>query len=269
MKWFFAYNGFNPWRYDAHIKMMVRSAVANTSLDGHLLYSGPPENPILSFVESQGVNVIHRKPSILGDLERMKAKFPDYELDVATGAFLRMDVPLICKELGYDDEFILYTDCDVVFLRELPSSSSEPSFRPTLFSCAPEIIKEDWRGMNSGVMVMNIDTLLADHPSFKRFITSGDTLYYELFKQGPYDQAAYQIYYESKWDKLPMEYNWKPYWGFNEDAFILHFHGPKVSDVRKIMKGMKQGMPRIFRDLFYRDPEAYEKYLELVAKYRG
>jgi hypothetical protein len=29
------------------------------------------------------------------------------------------------------------------------------------------------------------------------------------------------------WDDLPLELNWKTYWGLNRDAAILHFHGPK------------------------------------------
>jgi hypothetical protein len=108
MKWFFAYDGFRSRKYDLHIRVMVRSAMANTSLDPHLIYSGDRDHPLVSFAEDHGVRVIHHQPSILADLERIKAKVPDYPLGPATGTFLRIDLPLICRDLGYDDQFVLF-----------------------------------------------------------------------------------------------------------------------------------------------------------------
>jgi hypothetical protein len=246
---------------------MVRSAAANTSLDPHLVYFGPPDNPILSLVESHGVKVVHHTPTILGYLKRIKAKFPDYPLETASGAFLRIDLPLICTELNYNDQFILYTDCDVVFLRDIPEPASAPFLQPNLFACAPEQVPNRWEKMNSGVMVMNTATLLEDHPSFRRFITAGDVLYYELFKRGPWDQQAYQLFYNSKWDNLPMEYNWKPYWGFNEDAVIVHFHGPKIGQLRNLMNGNPGLIPENLKDHYYREPDSYRKYLSRFEQY--
>lgn len=264
MKWFFAYNGLRSVKFDTHIKVMIRSALANTSLEPHLLYFGDRTNPILAFLEDHGVKVIHHTPSILPDLERIATKFPDYRLGNATGAFMRIDLPRVCRDLGYGDQFILYTDLDVVFLREIPDAadpSTEPFMRPTLFSCAPETSQTDWSNMNSGVMVMNVDSLCEDFPAFKRYLTSGDTLYHV------FDQKAYRLHYTSKWDKLPLEYNWKPYWGFNEDALIVHFHGPKIHQVRAIMDGKTDRIPEVLIGLFKRDPEAYDRYLAVVEEY--
>ena len=72
MKWFFAYDGFRSRKYELHIQVMVRSAMANTSLDPHLIYFGDRDNPILSFAEEHGVRVIHHQPSILADLQRIQ-----------------------------------------------------------------------------------------------------------------------------------------------------------------------------------------------------
>jgi hypothetical protein len=268
MKWFFAYNGHRSFDYDTHIEVMIRSAMANTSLDAHLIYFGRRDNPILSFAEQHGVKVIHHEPSIFADLQRIKAKFPDYvpQFAIATGAFLRIDVPVICRDLGYSDEFVLYTDCDVVFLRDIPEAPTHSFLRPTLFSCAPEFSETDWVNINSGVMVMNVVNLLDDYPSFRDFITAGDTLYYEL-GEGAFDQKSYLLHYASKWDKLPVEYNWKPYWGFNQDAVIVHFHGPKIPQVRDIMKGKTTHLAEILTELFERDPESYRDYFAYVDEY--
>jgi hypothetical protein len=32
-------------------------------------------------------------------------------------------------------------------------------------------------------------------------------------------------------------FNWKPYWPFNNDAAILHFHGPKIDAIEAITAG--------------------------------
>jgi hypothetical protein len=267
MKWFFAYNGLRPRKFDLHIRAMVRSAVANTSLDPHLLYFGDPDNPIVSFAEGHGVRVIPHSPSILADLERTRAKFPDFHLQGASGAYLRIDLPCVCSDLGFDDQFVLYTDCDVVFLRDLPQAPSESFLEPSVFSVAPETSQTDWTNMSSGVMIMNLVSLLEDFPSFKRFITSGDNLYYEFFKRGAFDQRAYALHYASKWDKLPLEYNWKPYWGYNEDAVIVHFHGPKIPQVREIIQGNYDRIPDVMINLYERNPDSYKSYLAHLEEY--
>jgi len=51
------------------------------------------------------------------------------------------------------------------------------------------------------------------------------------------NQGAYKVFYGRKrmvrrflgvkWNYLPPEYNWKPYWGDFSSAKIIHFHGPK------------------------------------------
>ena len=46
-----------------------------------------------------------------------------------------------------------------------------------------------------------------------------------------WDEAAYRWFYRESngplWDRLRPELNWKPYWGENAQARIVHFHGPK------------------------------------------
>jgi hypothetical protein len=265
-KWFFAYNGEHASFFDAHIEIMLRSAREHTSLQPHLLYHGNRDHPVLSLMERYGVTVIHHTASVLPDLERIKAKFPDYAIKLASGTFLRIDVPLIVQRLGYTDEFVFYTDVDVVFQHDLPPVASEPFLRPAYFSCAPERYQAG-TNMNAGVMVMNVNSLAADHGPFKDFITAGDTLYHELFEQGPFDQQAYRLYYEGRWDRLPPEYNWKPYWGFNEDARIVHFHGPKIPQVQRALRGEQSHMSNDVEDLYKGDPGSYERYLERFERY--
>ena len=54
-------------------------------------------------------------------------------------------------------------------------------------------------------------------------------LHYGVF--GPADQGAYNEYFQGAFNCLTYPlFNWKPYWVENEDAKIIHFHGPKIQD---------------------------------------
>ena len=52
-----------------------------------------------------------------------------------------------------------------------------------------------------------------------------------LRADGPGDQGAYNEFYSGKFvvHRWPL-FNWKPYWGFNARAKLVHFHGPKPDD---------------------------------------
>ena len=45
---------------------------------------------------------------------------------------------------------------------------------------------------------------------------------------GPGDQGAFNMFYAGQFEvRLWPSWNWKPYWGYQSDAKLLHFHGPK------------------------------------------
>jgi len=55
---------------------------------------------------------------------------------------------------------------------------------------------------------------------------------------------------------------WKPYWGHDPAAQILHFHGPKFQVIRYLLgEGPETLVHDIWRDLFERAPDAYRRYL--------
>ena len=48
---------------------------------------------------------------------------------------------------------------------------------------------------------------------------------------GPQDQGAYNGHYQGRFFvHLDARWNWKPYWGHNRAAALVHFHGPKPDD---------------------------------------
>lgn len=246
MKWYFACNEHSK-SYEYMIKAAVESAIQNTRLNPNFIYDGS-ENDLTKWLESKGVNVIYHSSSFY---EELVGFYKDGHLRTASGAYLRCDIPLLESE----DDYVLYTDCDVIFLKD-------PSFEnidmPEYFACSSEIHKDDWTFFNTGVMLMNIPKLKEDIEDFKKFTTSNFPL------MDAYDQTAYNLFYKNRISKLPIELNWKPYWGIDELAQIIHFHGSKP---HHYTANHINNWPPIYKMLFSENPESCYYYLKSFKNY--
>lgn len=245
MKWYFACNDKSPEIYPL-IKGAVNSALKNTDLELNFIYDGE-ENELTRWLNDKGVKIIKHRVSFYEKLEKY---YDENSLKIASGAFLRCDIPIIEQE----DEFVLYTDCDVLFLKN-PQITSKPKY----FACSTQFSKINYTDFNTGVMLMNAKKLRESHEKFVEFIVENLNL------MSTFDQTAYQIFYGGKCTKLPVIYNHKPYWGVEENAFILHFHGPKptlfTSD--EALKTLSYINYKLYR----KNPKAYEFYLDLFNEY--
>jgi hypothetical protein len=223
VKWYFAINeagalGEVGW----HARLAVLSALQRTSLDPVLLHTGAP-GPLTAWMESRGVRVLNVHPPFERQIAELDAR--GRYSSAFLGHWLRS---MICL-LENTDQFVLYTDCDVVFI----SDPKLGDVRPACFASAPEFRRDNWNYVNTGVMVINVPALKAD---FQRFIA------YALDMMGSKgssysDQIAYNEFYRGIWDRLDPRFNWKPYWGWVDDIAILHYHGPKLGAVRAIVEG--------------------------------
>src|SRR5205085_542586 len=108
------------------------------------------------------------------------------------------------------------------------------------FAVAPEFDRGNYDRINTGVMLMNVPALQRDREPFARFIRGN----LERLVTNSWDQEAYRLFYKRKlpllrnrWDKLPPTLNWKPYWGENGAATIVHFHGPKPFQEEMVRAG--------------------------------
>jgi hypothetical protein len=228
MKWFFALNerGNDFENYAAMLKVAVFTAQKSTSLKPHFLYDGA-ENHLTEWLRRRNVQIIHRRTFFYDKLKFIAEKRGDPNfLGIGAGAFLRTEIPRLSLELGFADEFVLYTDLDVMFCADVVATLKR--FKPRFFAVAPEYHKNNYKRMNTGVMLMNLPALRECDAEFQQFI--GEKI--DLLVERQWDQGAYQIFFKNKfwafrWDKLPLELNWKPYWNVNAAAQIVHFHGPK------------------------------------------
>ena len=259
-KWFFAMSeaslGHAGHDWLGLIRTAVNSAVLNTKLKPHFLYDGKPSGFTREMTE-QGVKVMHHKVSYLSKIldRRNQLGLPPEDpmrVAVMAGAYLRTEIP----RLEFDDEYVLYTDCDVMFMTN-PDISQ---FRPAFFSCAPQRYPDNAADMNSGVMVMNVPAMRSEFGEFSNFIVNN------FEKLDGFDQGALREYYNQRYETLPLELNWKPYWGVNKLAQIVHFHGPKPEAVRRLLAEPNWSAPNIWKELFQENPSGYRHYLDCWCK---
>jgi len=248
MKWYIAVNEISltaqPGYWDSLIKVAMLSAKRHTRLTPHMIYDGA-DHPIVEKFRAMGGVVVPHRVSFYDALEKYGETRPGY-LMIASGAFLRTEIPLIEQ-----DDVILYTDCDVMFSSDIDFGDLKPDF----FACAPEFDKEDYTNFNTGVMFMNLKALRTEAKGFSDFIRNN------LDKCAAFDQGAYRIYFEDRLDKLPIEYNWKPYWGVSDTAHIVHFHGPKPQHAIEMLAAEENDFYGL-RSLFNLNTEAYRYYLD-------
>lgn len=154
--------------------------------------------------------------------------------------------------MEYGDEYALYTDCDVMFLKDILLTE-----KPKYLSAVTEFSND----FNSGVMLMNIKNMHQDLPALERLFNCID-----ITTLVNYDQGLYNLFYKNKWDHLCKYYNWRPYLGWDEQAKIIHFHGPKVENIKKLING-EEGVAPILKFLYNKNPDAYKKYYNLAVSF--
>jgi hypothetical protein len=224
MYWFSGLNNHNRERYIGYVKMytvaVYTAKKTNPNIKPFLIFDGVKDEYI-ELLESLGVTIIYRKSSIYDDL-LLKYK----EDTTAFGAFLRVDIPKICSDILVEDDYVLYTDNDVMFIQDV---SEIENYKPNYFLCAGEFVKTlNDNAFNTGVMWINWKNMYNDYENFINFVKNN------IPNFSAYDQGALQTYYGNRFEKLDYRYNYKPYWGNEDGIKILHFHGPKPTETEII-----------------------------------
>lgn len=223
MKWYFAIDeAGSRTETGEDAKTAVLSAAALGQLDPHLLYYGA-RNQFTAWMQAHGVTVIDTEPAFLDTINAAQAAGV-YKAH-SIGHWLRAVIPAIEPSA----EFVLYTDCDVIFLKPVDWHA----IRPRILAAAPEFRRDNWNYFNAGVMLINVPALRHTYPEFEALIRGrmNDTGYYSYD-----DQFAFNEAYRGHWDQLSPLLNWKPYWGFSAQAGLLHFHGPKLQALASIAR---------------------------------
>jgi len=222
MEWYFALTEDSTAfrQYAEMIMVAVHTAQQHTTLEPHCIYDGG-DNDFTAWLKKRGVRIIQHRSFVrdaLGELGRRKGN--PHLAPALAGAFSRIELPEIVT-----NGRVLYTDCDVFFRGEVVPELEANACR--YFAVAPESTRDDYVNMNTGVMLMNTERLRESLPAFREYISKN----LAALEAESWDEAAYRWFYRDEngpmWDRLRPELNWKPYWGENAQAKIIHFHGPK------------------------------------------
>ncbi len=246
MKWIFALNAESVDSYGDFARVAVWSARRHSSLEAVCLFDGEPCD-FTDWLEGRGVEVVQARSRFyeaIGEVARRRNNPGLFR--TGAGAFLRLEIPRVAQELGWSDEFVFYTDCDVIFQSD-PRPLLE-GLTPRVFAAAPETFREKPLHMNTGAMWLRV-AALAD-PQLEVWTRAN----LERCLAASFDQGALRVFYNLlhrrawrlgvpdklfyavmsrvplrtwQWDDLPLELNWKPYWGENPAASVIHFHGLK------------------------------------------
>ena len=217
MYWFSGVNSHNKESYLNYIKMykiaVITAKKTNPSIKPIFILDGEIDSNINELIQ-MGVRIVEHRVKFYDSL---KEHYGDNT--TAYGAFLRVDIPIICELLNIDEDYVLYTDNDIMFISDISEITEN---KPKTFMCAGEFTKIGrYMDMNSGVMWLNWKFLQSTYNDFTEFIKNN------LSKFQVYDQDAYKLFYNESIDRLNYRFNYKPYWGNFNDIKILHFHGPK------------------------------------------
>src|SRR3984893_9263437 len=211
--------------YAEMVMVAVHTARKFTSLRPHVIYEGG-DNEFTEWLDRHGVKIIRYRGSFRDELNQLGERDQlSYIAAGIAGTFLRVDLPNLVSRSSSRDA-VLYTDCDVMFQRDVVPELAGTNC--DYFAVAGEFTRDDYESMNAGVMLMNLPRLQETIDEFRNFISTN----LDLLKNEAWDQGAFRRFYRRAdgtrmWDKLRPELNWKPYWGKNPQAGIIHFHGPK------------------------------------------
>lgn len=245
MKWFFCWSQNTDFRKDHGwpdlIRSSVESAIRNTDLEPHFIYDGEPSE-LTNELQQAGVTVhFHR----LSFADAIEAHWSDSGFrSVASGAFLRFDIPLFTNDL-----FVLYTDADVIFRPGFSISG----YCPDYLAAAPQFDKGTIRDLNSGVMVLNVPAWKERRAELLEFTRRNLDL--------GLDQEILRAFVGTDYLLLPDRFNWKPYWGINQDASIIHWHGPKPTTAALWLANRGHQTHKDWEILLERGQPGYEFYV--------
>lgn len=251
MKWIIALNEpseallAHGKKYEQFAKIAVFSArIHAPKLEPILIYNGS-ENDFTDEMREMGVEIIFHKLSFESYVDNAPGR-DDIWRQTAKGAMLRLDIPQLMK----GNEVILYTDTDVVFLKD----PSDYQFKCDLIAVAPEFEVNNYSKINTGAMLINLG---AAREPFRRLI---EWAVPNLSVIPDFDQGAIQVFFNGAWNHLHQLMNWKPYWGIHNDAMIIHFHGPKPDNFDPLTLAPNK-MPEVYEALYSANPQAYMHYL--------
>ena len=138
--------------------------------------------------------------------------------DVVCATLLRAYIPVLLNPDKYT--YYLYTDVDVVWQRDPMPFLTQ--LRPSKFMASPEELKAgpNKTAFNPGVMLCNAAYMRQNYGQLCDFL-----------RQNEFKLSALNEFYDLDYSRLDPWCNWRPYWGLQSQAYLIHFQGPKAHHI--------------------------------------
>ncbi len=210
------------------LKCTLDSAVKNTSLELHCLYDfrkkkcdSITDDKIYKLLLEYGVDI--HAASIDFEEPLFLTYTDEYlkKISVTKSSMYSRFLRFMIADIEKDDEYILYADTDVIFLKDITLDSFE-SLPDTVGVCPEFSNSYSYDYFNAGVMLVNLESYREAKKKLVEMLSGK-----QLAKIECCDQGYLNSIYENNFLRLDNKFNWKPYWGINDDAVILHLHGLK------------------------------------------
>lgn len=238
------------------LEVALISARKNTTLTMVCLYDGEVNDPVYRLLEKFDVEIIlHKLPYEKELMEIYPKEWMIKEIGKEIpynrifGTFMRMEIPIIEKQ----DQYVLYADIDVLFTGDIMLDNlPKPKYLAAAgeFEIDPNKIKH----FNAGILLLNIEGMKVKYEQFVDMMKRRERTSAGLFDQGYLNQLCFK-----EMEILPVEYNWKPYWGINDNAKLIHFHGMKPSS--NLSEAGFTTDDNFFRDVFDANEKGYAGYV--------
>ena len=229
MKWYFTLNEGADLSYRENAQAAVISCLKNTRLLPNCVWDGGA-NDFTRWLQDRGVVLHFAKIPFLSQMERSEG-MRGLRTSAARGAYLRTMIP----SLEIADDHVLYTDSDVVFQKDPVPHLKK--LNPEFIAASTEAIRGNFDYFNSGVMLLNIKNLRQTHNNFMNFIADHLPNWISFSAN---DQGAINNFFRGNIDRLSENYNWKPYWGINDKAYIIHFHSARPHEIIEAINGFRE-----------------------------
>jgi hypothetical protein len=86
----------------------------------HIFCTKGQISALTDWLRKREIPIIRCRTRLFGRLREISQRKQDPQIPaIGAGAFLRTELPRIALEMGMEDEYILYTDCDVMFMDQM------------------------------------------------------------------------------------------------------------------------------------------------------
>ena len=244
IKWVFALPATAPETLNLTLAALKSALAEAPSLVPVCITTASPTSAISKHLVSLGVRLLHHQPTWLHQLEKVVSKYANmvvpfkFNLDQMVSRLLRMDIPIS----GILDQFVLYTDPDVLFTgdvtwagllgpnfmrlerllkkKKLLKASFDGYYSQRNFEGLPKFFgfatktsdleKNTSLVGDTSVMLMNLKTLAESYFDFKKYVFErSDILWEMLVSLDPVGYTNFYVNAEGKtWcSRISPKYN--------------------------------------------------------------